>query len=442
MNLTCSQTKLLLCAALFFSFFDNTAFFAHLIEVYPVTLKNIGFLSSLAIGLMATIMLLLSLVASAFTTKPALVVLLVLSSASAYFMNTYNIVIDRNMVRSILQTNLAEVSDLLTFKLIAYLLFLGVFPSFLVYRVKLAPLSWKASAAVRLRNIAICLLIILILVLAFSRFYSSFFREHKPLRSYTNPLFFLYSVGKYMRKDLLATKTSVAALGLDAHIEKCTPSRKLVILVVGEAVRADRLALNGYQRETNPMLRQEGVFSFTNVSSCDTSTALSLPCMFSVLPRAEFSERKAAATQNLLDVLMHAGVHVLWRDNNSDSKGTAVRAPYEDYRFPETNPICDDECRDVGMLAGLQNYIDGVRQGDILIVLHQMGNHDPAYYKRYPAAFEKFIPACPSSQFEECTSEAIGNAYDNALLYTDYFLARSSGCSRTTAAALRQPWCT
>lgn len=63
--------------------------------------------------------------------------------------------------------------------------------------------------------------------------------------------------------------------------------------------------------------------------------------------------------------------------------------------------------------------------GDILIVLHQMGNHGPAYYKRYPAAFERFKPSCRTNQFDECSTEAIGNAYDNAILYTDYFLSRT-----------------
>jgi lipid A ethanolaminephosphotransferase len=132
---------------------------------------------------------------------------------------------------------------------------------------------------------------------------------------------------------------------------------------------------------------------------------------------------EAGNTENLLDVLIHAGVHVLWRDNNSDSKGVADPSIFEDFRSPDVNPVCDSECRDVGMLAGLSSYIDGQSDGDIVIVLHQMGNHGPAYYKRYPAAFEKFTPACQTNQLENCTDIEIGNAYDNAILYTDYFLA-------------------
>jgi lipid A ethanolaminephosphotransferase len=136
------------------------------------------------------------------------------------------------------------------------------------------------------------------------------------------------------------------------------------------------------------------------------------------------SPGRAAASENLLDVLQHAGVNVLWLDNNSDSKGVALRAPYRNFRSPEANPVCDAECRDVGMLSALQDHIDAHPKGDILIVLHQMGNHGPAYFKRYPKEFERFTPACRNADLSRCSREEIDNAYDNAILYTDHFLGR------------------
>jgi lipid A ethanolaminephosphotransferase len=54
-----------------------------------------------------------------------------------------------------------------------------------------------------------------------------------------------------------------------------------------------------------------------------------------------------------------------------------------------------------------------------------MGNHGPAYYKRYTKEFEKFTPTCKTNQLEACTQEEIANAYDNAILYTDHFLAQT-----------------
>jgi lipid A ethanolaminephosphotransferase len=146
--------------------------------------------------------------------------------------------------------------------------------------------------------------------------------------------------------------------------------------------------------------------------------------MFSMRSKDEYDDEKGKSEENLLDILSHAGVHVLWRDNNSDSKGVALRVQYEDYKSAEVNPDCDIECRDDGMLEGLQEYIDAQQEGDILIVLHQMGNHGPAYYKRYPESFEQFTPACRTNDLDKCSEAEISNAYDNAILYTDYFLSK------------------
>jgi lipid A ethanolaminephosphotransferase len=146
--------------------------------------------------------------------------------------------------------------------------------------------------------------------------------------------------------------------------------------------------------------------------------------MFSSLGRSDYSHTQGKNMSNVLDILNHAGVEVLWRDNNSSSKGVANRVIYQDFKTSNNNHICDVECRDVGMLDGLQDYISTHKNQDILIVLHMMGSHGPAYYKRYPKAFEKFTPTCKTNQFSKCTNEMINNAYDNTIVYTDYFLSQ------------------
>ena len=213
-------------------------------------------------------------------------------------------------------------------------------------------------------------------------------------------------------------------VGVDAAIPASDVDRELIIMVIGEAARADRFSLNGYQRETNPRLRQKNAISFTNFWACGTSTAVSVPCMF-LLDGESKSPALIKTQENLLDVLQRSKVNVLWRDNNSDSKGVASRVPYQDFKSPKVNPVCDTECRDEGMLVGLQSYIDSHPTGDIFIVLHQMGNHGPAYFRRYPPEFEQFKPACKDSDLNRCSREEIGNAYDNAILYTDHFLAKA-----------------
>jgi len=416
-------------AALFIILFDNAAFFRNVAEVYPPSEgSNLLYIISLAIGATGVLILFLALLAARLTLKPLLVVFFITSSILSYFMNSYNVVIDATMIQNILETNTKEWRDLLSPRLFATVFFLGVIPSLIVGLIPVQPLPLRAAAISRLKLIGIALLLILTPVAAFSRFYASFFREHKILRHYANPTFATYSTYKYLRKHTGAAPVIVQPVGTDAMIVRAdtAPHRKprLIIVVVGESARADRFSLNGYKRITNPLLSPEEVISYPDVHSCDTSTASSVPCMFSDLTRAGFSSKKAAARENVLDIARRAGVAVLWRDNNSDSKGVALRVPYEDYKNPDRNTICDGECRDEGMLVGLQEYIDG-QKNDILIVLHQMGNHGPAYYKRYPEEFERFTPACKNNQLEQCSTEEINNAYDNAILYTDFFLSKT-----------------
>jgi lipid A ethanolaminephosphotransferase len=414
---------LIIFVAIFFISFDNIRFFSNILEVYPLEFKNIGFLLSLAWGFTGAIILLLSLVCFKYTIKPIIIILLLLSSFASYFMNSYNTVIDDSMINNILSTDIAESLDLLSLKLIFYVVLLGVLPSYLVYKIQLSFASKWQEAISRIKLFSFTLLSILAVVFIYSDFYSSFFREHKPLRYYSNPSYYVFSTGKYISGLFQANALAFETIGKDAHIPKWDIDRELIIFVVGETARADRFSLNGYKRETNPLLKKEAVVSFTNFWSCGTSTAVSVPCMFSKYNESQYEKSKALATENVLDVLTHADVNVLWLDNNSNSKGVADRVSYQSYKNPEINSICDTECRDVGMLKNLQRYIDEHKQGDILIVLHQMGQHGPAYYKRYPLEFEKFTPVCKTNQLEDCSREELSNAYDNAILYTDYFLS-------------------
>ena len=387
---------------------------------------NIIYIISLSIVIVAFNIFLFTLVSSKYTLKAMLITVLIISAFTSYFMDVYHVIIDNIMIQNSLQTDLKESLDLLSFKLLLYVIFLGLFPAYLVYRIELKPISFKATILSKVKVLFGSLLIIVLLLLSFSKFYTSFLREHKPLRFYVNPTYWIYSIGDYIALVTNSGEVKFKQIGLDAKISPINKPHKLVIMVVGEATRADHFSLNGYKRETNPLLKKENIINFKNFYSCGTSTAVSVPCMFSVYNRSDYSYKKGRATENVLDVIKHTKqVAILWRDNNSDSKGVALRVPFEDFKYGEKNTLCNDgECRDEGMLVGLDKYIEQHKNQDILIVLHQMGNHGPAYYKRYPKEFEKFTPVCKTNQLENCTKESIANAYDNALLYSDYFLSK------------------
>jgi len=419
---TTTIAVLIIFTSIFIVLFDNFSFFHHVLEVYPFNLENSAFLLSLGVLLYALIVILLTIVSSRYILKPVIIVSLILASLIAYFMQSYNIVIDKTMIENTLQTDIHESMDLFSLKLLVYLGLLGLLPSYLIYRTPIVHRTFKTELLSRIKLILIHLLVIVLLLFGFSKFYTSFFREHKVLRLYTNPVTAIYNLVSYSYDQLKDKNIPMQKIGLDAVQIKDDTKRKIVIMVVGEAARSDHFSLNNYSKKTNPLLEKEDIINFSKMYSCGTTTAVSVPCMFSVYDRDEYDSQKGHNTYNVLDILSHAGIEILWRDNNSDSKGVALRVPYKNYRTAKLNTVCDTECRDIGMIKGLKKVI-AKNNKDILIVLHQMGNHGPAYYKRYPEAFKKFTPECKTNQLEACTREEINNAYDNAILYTDYFLS-------------------
>jgi len=419
-----SQQRLIFVVSLFLLVFGNAAFYTHLINVYPLNYGNSGFLLSLLVVLLSSTVLIFTLASSRFTTKPVLIMMLILAALAAYFMDSYGIVIDTTMIQNIIQTDMQEASGLFSLRLVLYLVFMGMLPAFLVYKTRISYSTLWHETLRKFTTVVICVVTSFTMIALFSDSYASFVREHKPLRYYVNPTYFIYSGGEYITQAINTNEDKqLRKLGVDASIPDSDPDRELVIMVVGETARANRFSINGYDRLTNPLLKQEDVISFSHFSSCGTTTAISVPCMFSIYTHNNYND-DALYTENALDILNHADVGILWRDNNSGSKGVATRVPHENFSSPDINPECNTECRDTGMLAGLQGYIDSAETKDVLIVLHQMGNHGPEYYKRYPESFEKFTPVCKSSDLNTCTREEINNAYDNAILYTDYFLSQ------------------
>ncbi|MBU1779696.1 MAG: phosphoethanolamine--lipid A transferase [Gammaproteobacteria bacterium] len=420
--------RFVLLVSVFIMITGNIAFLERVAGLYPLEQGNWAFLLSLFCLFTAATAFVLNFLAYRNFTAPVLVLFLIISSATAYFMDNFGTVMNDEMLINMLQTNVSEAGDLLSVGMVFRLAFFGVVPAIVLLRFRPRTLGHAAE----IRGVFFTAFLLLVFMAAclapFTSNYASFFRAHKSVRYYANPTYVTYSAvslvgsifkdqGEKVFYPVATDAKSVEMLGNAEH-------RELIVLVVGETARADRFSLNGYSRPTNPNLEKEEVVSLKNVSSCGTSTAVSVPCMFSSLTEAGFSIEKAGTLENSLDVLRKNGVEVLWRDNNSDSKGVALRVDYEDFRNSAKNLVCDEECRDVGMLHGLQNYIDSRPGKDILIVLHQMGNHGPAYYKRYPQEFEYFKPVCKTSELSQCTQQEIDNAYDNAIRYTDYFLGQ------------------
>ncbi len=379
----------------------------------------------------------LTLASFRYIAKPVLIALVLVASAASYFTMVYGIVIDKAMVQNVFETDTREAVELLNWGLITKIGMFGVLPSFLIARAQILFPSGLRGLMKRGGIAGGSLLLAALLLLCLFKSLAPALREHRELRFLLTPTNLLQATHGYAR-NRWATPVVVAPLGRDAVKGGAwagQPRKTLTVIVVGETARASSFSLNGYVRNTNPLLaQQQGLINFTHVSSCATATAISVPCVFSALGRDDFSQSKASSQEGLLDVLTHAGFDVEWRDNNSGCKGVCERVKYVDMSHPvQQDSRCDgDECYDERLLDGLAERIRQSDQ-DLVVVLHQKGSHGPAYAKRYPRAFSKFGPVCTTSQLEKCSRESIMAAYDNTILYTDYFLSKTIDLLREMA---------
>jgi lipid A ethanolaminephosphotransferase len=387
----------------------------------PTSLATLAFHGSVFVVLVAALGLVLSLFAFRHVLKPALVLALVVAAACAYFMDSYGVVIDRSMVRNVLETDAAEATALLSRGLVLRVLLAGVAPAVLVLALPLRFGSLREEALTRLSAAALGLALIGGLVLAQYKTFSIVFRAHDELRLLVNPTSPLLALVQVLSRS--GNAGPVVPIARDARRAVREGRSSLVVVVVGETARAASFSLNGYERDTNPRLAGYPIVDFPQVRSCGTSTAESLPCMFSPGGREAFDPDRVTREENLLDVLQRVGVRVLWRDNNSGCKHVCARVPTEHQQDFEAPALCRGaECYDEALLTGLQAYLDGL-EGDALLVLHQNGSHGPAYHARTPVGFKRFLPECVDGEVQRCSREAIVNAYDNTILYTDFVLA-------------------
>ncbi|MBU6952309.1 phosphoethanolamine transferase [Hahella sp. HN01] len=420
----------------------NTKFFATVFQLRgDEGSGGLMFMVSVVLFLLVIFNLFLSLFAFKYLFKPTLMFILVTASLAAYFMNAYGVMIDKTMIQNMMETDYRESMELMDPWLFVYVIALGVVPAALVAWI---PIDYKRLPGELVNKLLAAVLAVVVIgaiAAAFYQSYASLFRNNRYIRDLIVPVNYIYSTSSYIRKLTPKTEVAFTTLGEDAarvELRKVSsdPQRKLVtVLVVGETARSQNFSLNGYGRETNPNLSKEKVVSFDNFHSCGTATAVSVPCMFSRAGRSDFDGGMERYTENLLDVFKHAGVEVLWRDNNSGCKGVCDRVEFENLNSEQLAGVCRlDECYDMVLLDRLRQKIESAK-GDMLIVLHQKGSHGPAYYLRAPKSFQQYQPTCHYVQLQKCSQEEITNAYDNTILYTDYFLSQVIGLLKSVDGA-------
>ncbi len=414
-----SSSTLILLVAAFIFVANNSVFFSSLNQRLDLlSLNGTVYIITFSLLMMLINALLFFIVGQKYLLKPLLVLFLMVSAIMSYFTQELGVIFDVDMIRNIAETvkdnNKQEALELLSAPLIFHVFLFGILPSLFVLFTQIQYKPFFKEIAHRLLYAVGLIILTASLFMLHYKYMTFFSRENNDLRVYVTPIYPALSLYRYIDDKFAGNEIAFTEIGKDAKQYKVSQTRTIGIMVVGETARADHFSLNGYSQETNPLLKQLPVNNFSQVSSCGTSTAYSVPCMFSFLAKADYSPNKAEKESNVLDVLSTAGVKTVWLDNNSSCKGVCKRIETMNYKN-------QGEYYDDFIIDKLDQYIDATDK-DILIVFHSFGSHGPSYYKRYPETFAKFTPFCKNSTPQECNSEEIINAYDNTILYTDFVL--------------------
>ncbi|MFQ2907009.1 phosphoethanolamine transferase [Aeromonas allosaccharophila] len=422
------QTNLLL--VLFFALVLNWPIFLHFYTALSgLSHVKVGFAISIPLVLIAALNAVFIPFTFRFLLKPFFTLLLLSGSIVSYAMLKYGVIFDAGMMQNIIETNRGEAGAYLNGSVALWFLLTGLLPVLVLWSLRIRyPARWYQGLALRVGALAFSLLFIGGVAALYYQDYASVGRNNKSLAKEIVPANYVHGLYKYGRDVLFATPIPYQHLGTDARVVARGKKPTLMFLVVGETARSQNYSLNGYGKATNSFTaKEQGVVSFRDVRSCGTATAVSVPCMFSNLTRRGYDDQLASSRDGLLDVLQHAGVSVLWKENDGGCKGVCRNVPTIEI-LPKSYPaLCQGEsCYDEVLLEGLDQQIAGMtgQQGNKLVAFHLMGSHGPTYFRRYPASERAFMPDCPRSDIENCSNEELVNTYDNTIRYTDKVVGR------------------
>ena len=335
-----------------------------------------------------------------------IIALSLLANATAlYFVNTYEVLLTRDMMGNLFNTNLSEASGYLSFTPFIYVALLGIAPCIYLFWRRVEYGSWRRA----LINVGVSIAVVALV--GVTNMGNVLWIDHNAPRvgSLFMPWSYIANTVRHFHHQAMINREEIVLP--DAEI--LDSEREVCVLVIGESARQANFSLYGYERDTNPLLRGDSVVVYDAVASA-TSTTVAVKAILDHKPTGKLYEI-------LPNYLARNGVEVIWRSTNfgepplhiaNKSNHAALRDRYADV----------DARYDGLLLAELKEEIEAATADKLLVILHTSTSHGPTYFKKYPAEFECFTPVCTSVEMSKADHQELVNAYDNTILYTDFLL--------------------
>ena len=334
-----------------------------------------------------------------------LTLLFVGNGITLYFINSYHVLIDRSMMGNVFNTRFSEASGYFSLGAILYFVVLGLIPAIYVIMRKVEWGTFKRFLA----NTGISIAAILLIAVANMTNFPWIDRNATTIGSLIMPWSYTINTVRHFHHQHMLNREEIKLP--DATI--VDEEREVVVLVIGESARRDHFSLYGYAKETNPLLKDDGVVALVADASA-TYTTEGVKAILDHKPTGQLYEI-------LPNYLYRNGVDVVWRSTNWGEPPLHIEHSYNLGALKERYPEADGNYDGI-LLEGLKEEIEACEASKVLIVLHTSTSHGPEYYAKYPKEFEHFTPVCTTVEMSKAVRSELINAYDNTILYTDYLL--------------------
>ncbi|WP_095272085.1 sulfatase-like hydrolase/transferase [Helicobacter sp. 13S00477-4] len=380
--------------------------------------ENYFFLVVLFFTYVLILSLCIEIVSFYFSVKFIIGLLIIIACISEYYMNSLDISINSMIIESLWHTTFREIRDFLTLGLFWSFLFYGVFPLWILWQIKLKKTAPFLKATYqKFKVIGVYFLFIGGIYIIWGGNIIFAFKSSKAIIYMTNPITPIRSSIDF-GLQALNPKPRFINVGLDARFNQKHSRSNIFVLVIGESARAANFYLNGYYRDTNPYMKKlTSLVNFTRFYSCGVITAISIPCMLTNYTHKTYKNRhQSFYIDNIMDIAQRVGYETYWISNNGGACMGKVCERIKNIKYYNGPQDLDGD-----MLVEIEDIITNAKE-DSFLVINLHGSHGASYYKRYPSGFEVFSPVCHTSELQKCSKQDIVNAYDNSIIYTDYFL--------------------
>ena len=335
-------------------------------------------------------------------------ILYILPVTYLIYIITFDVVITKDIVFAISQTNPQESIEFIQSNISFYWFVIIMLLLFVICYLLLKQEKKESNKIERL-------LLIMLIIISFI--------QVKVLKKEISLYRFFKDSAKEYKKELelfQETQKKVQTGNIKFNAKKVENNETYIILI-GESLNKHHMSLYGYTKDTTPSLKkmydEKSLLRFTNAYSNHTHT---MPVLSLSLTEAnQINKKSYFKSLNIIDILNKANITTYWISNQNiygewDNLVSIIahQANFLISLNHTSGKSTSTQKYDGALIPEIEKVLNEKNNKTKIIFVHLMGSHAD-YSNRYPNEYNKF-----AVQLKNKT-----NFYDNSVLYNDYVVS-------------------